>query len=68
MHSLSIKSKGKTARIELDGFPLEGVTGYELKSSAGGKTELTVKMIVRDLKLGLNEGGDNVRRDFADSI
>lgn len=35
------------AEVELDRVPLAGVTGYEIKCSAAGTTELTLKLIVR---------------------
>ncbi len=68
MHSVSIKSKGKVTWIELDGFLLQGVIGYELKSSVENQTELSLKLYVRDLELGFDKGSDDVRGNLTDGI
>lgn len=43
MHSLKIQD----GEVKLDDFNLKSVTGFEIRSSAAGTTELTLKLIVR---------------------
>lgn len=43
LHSLKIEN----GKIKLDDFSLKYVTGYEIKSSAAGTTELILKIIVK---------------------
>lgn len=42
LHTLNIAN----GEVKLDDFTLKGVTGYEIKSSAVGTTELVLKMVV----------------------
>lgn len=51
MHKLSINRNGENTRIALDDFELEDVTGYEIKGSAAGTTELTLKIVVNVIKI-----------------
>lgn len=51
LHDLKIKKTGSCTEIELDGFKIQGVTEYEVKSSAKTTAELTLKMIVGNLNV-----------------
>ena len=59
MHNVSIRKEDNRTTIEVDGFPLQGVTAYQLKGSVDEPTELTVTMLVNNLNLGLDESGNN---------
>lgn len=62
MHSLKItqgKAKIGGCEIKLDDFVLKRVTGYEIKSSATGVIELSLKLIVSDLDLLADQRTDN---------
>lgn len=57
MHCLEVKNKA----IYLDGVQVRGVTGYEIKSSAEHPTaELTLKLIVEESHILLNNGADDI--------
>lgn len=43
LHSLKIED----GKVKLDDFNIKCVTGFEIKSSAAGTTELTLKLIVK---------------------
>ncbi len=53
MHALKIKRDGDSETIMLDNFKLEGVTEYEIKSSATEATELVVKIIIKTNEIDL---------------
>lgn len=49
-HIVKINHNG----IQLDEFKLKSVQGYEIKSSAAGTTELTLKLTVKNSDIFLN--------------
>jgi len=54
LHSLEIIQNGTSmfaCKIKLDDFTLKGVKAYEIKSSVPGTTELTLRLVIEDLKL-----------------
>ena len=51
MHKLKIESKEGKTKILLDNFELQNVSTYELVSSAKGRAELTIKIIISDQKV-----------------
>ncbi len=51
MHNLSIEGDTKNIKIMLDGFELQNVIGYELKSPVSGGTELLLKIMVSGLEI-----------------
>jgi|GEM_PF-5447897 len=60
--------KIENGQIHLDEFKLEGVTGYELRSSGSKKlAELTLKLIVKDSNVVLNHRTNNVDGNFSQS-
>lgn len=64
-HNLKIEN----GQIHLDEFKLEGVTGYELRSSGSKKlAELTLKLLVKDSKLVLNDGTNHINSNLGQSI
>lgn len=68
-HNLRIAQKDGKTGIYLDNFKIEGVMGYEVKSSDHkGMAELSLKIMVNNLHLGSDDGGNDIRSDFADRI
>lgn len=46
MHKINIKKEKNRTRITLDNIEISNVIEYQLKSSASGTTELTLKLAV----------------------
>lgn len=65
MHKLSISKTTKGTEIKLDGFSLQGVTGYKTVGSVDGATELTVCLLVSVAEFGADNSANNRGSDLS---
>ena len=60
LHKITIKQFDRHMRLKIDDMELKGLIDYEIKSPAGKRAELLIRLAVSEIDLGFDNGGDNL--------